>query len=164
MPLDDPERYLVRSSRPSEIALGLVVGALSLLFVSFASYVLWWGIRHGLLKGPYDSGWLGYVSVPIVLYVLGLPGSWVAFRLLSGRARRDGGLFSPAVLRLGGALLLLAPWPWLIAHPSNPWHWWHCTTLTGGGVACWILAARRERTDAPDGSHSGSPARPLDGT
>src|SRR5262249_18964520 len=108
MPLDDPERYLVPSSRPPEIALGLVVGALSLLFVSFASYVLWWGIRHGLLKGPYDSGWLGYVSVPIALYVLGLPGSWVAFRLLSGRARRDGGLFSPAVLRLGGALLLLA--------------------------------------------------------
>ena len=72
-----------------------------------------------------------------------------------------GGLMSPAMLRVGGILLILAPWPWLLADPRNPSHWLHVVSLTTAGIAAWILAARRQRRDAPDHQVSVPTSEPL---
>ena len=162
MPLLDVERYLAPSNRPSEIALGLFVGSLGLLFVGLASYVVGWGVLHGLLKGPFDKGWLGFVLVPAIMYILGVPGLWVAFRLLTGRARRDGGLLSPGVLRLGGVLTILVPVVLVIAAPTHAWAWVHLLSFTSAGIACFILAARRDRGNALDDRVSSPSSRPID--
>jgi len=162
MQLGDPERYLRPSGRPREFTVGIVVGSLSTLFLGLAAYVIGWALLHDFLEPPIvDKGKLGFMLVPAVLLALGIPGAWVAFRLVTGRRRRDGGLFSPGMLRLCGTLMMVGPWLWVILDLTDYWRWGHLVSFTTAGIACWILAARRERRDAADPTISVPNNEPL---
>jgi hypothetical protein len=160
--LEDPERYLAPSGRPLEIAVGVAVGLLATLFIYLALVVVVGGIRGGILSPPLlDRGKFAFMSVPVILLALGVPGAWIAYRLLTGRSRKDGGLMSPLLLRVGGMMLFVAPWFLLLAKPSDLWRWGHVVTMTSAGIACWILAARRERRDALEASVSVPTDKPI---
>jgi hypothetical protein len=154
--IHDPERFLKPSGKPAQLGLGLLVGSLALGLLWLAVYVVVVGVaRYRLLRPPVDRGDLEFFLVPAVLLALGIPGASIGYRLLTGRRRPDGGLLSPNVLRVSGALLIVAPWLWVLAAPADLSRWWHAVTFTSAGVASWILAARRENRDAP------SPVTPV---
>jgi len=165
MRVDDPKRYLEDAGRPWEVGVGIVVAALASLFLWLAGIVIVGGIQRGILSPPiFERGKGAFLIVPGILLALGLPGAWIAFRLISGRKRKDGGLMSPLVLRVFGVLLIATPWLWVLAHRSQPWHWLHLLhllPLSAAGIACFLLAARRERRDALDASISTPGAGPI---
>lgn len=149
MNLFDTERFLVPGGRPRELAVGLLAGLLSLLFLYLATYVLVVAVAKGFLEPPLlDRGKLEFLLVPGVLLVLGLPGAWVAFRLLAARPRRDGGLMSPLMLRLGGVLMFGLAVVLVATRSREPRTWPDTVTLVTAGAACWVLAQRREPHDA----------------
>ena len=78
-------------------------------------------------------------------------------RLING----VGGLFSPGMLRLCGTLMMVGPWLWVILDLTDYWRWGHLVSFTTAGIACWILAARRERRDAADPTISVPNNEPL---
>jgi hypothetical protein len=163
MQLSDPKRYLEEAGRPWEIGVGIVVAGISALFLLLAGVVIVRGIERGLLEPPlFEHGKLMFMIVPLVLLALGIPGAWIAFRLISGRRRKDGGLMSPFALRVFGVLLIVSPWFVVVADRRHAWHWLHVLPMTGAGIACWILAARREKRDAPEESISPPAAKPID--
>ena len=148
------ESYLRPSGRPREIVVGIVVGVLALFFLYLATFVLVVAAMRGFFEPPYlDRGKLEFLLVPEILLALGLPGGWVAFRLLAARRRRDGGLFSPAVLRMGGALMIAVA-VWSLAEaplsPLSPKAWADAVTLVIAGIACWVLAQRRTPRDVAE--------------
>ena len=162
MRFDDPERFLTPSRRPFEVAVGVVVGLVALLLLWIATYMIYWVVtRHRIFMNNLGGGKLEVLVGICIFLALGIPGAWVAYRLVSGRRRPDGGLLPPAILRLSGALLMVAPWFWVVAKPSDPWRWAHLVTLTSAGIACWMLAARRERRDHLDMTVSTPSGEPL---
>jgi hypothetical protein len=162
MRFHDPERFLTPTRRPFEVAVGVVVGLVALLLLWIATYMISWVVaNHRIFMNNLGGGKLEVLMGICLFLALGIPGAWVAYRLLSGRRRRDGGLLPPAILRVSGALLMVAPWFWVVAEPSDLWRWSHLVTLTSAGIACWILAARRERRDQVDTIVSTPSAKPV---
>jgi hypothetical protein len=142
------ERYLRPSGRPRELVLGLIVCLLALVFLYFGTYVLVVGTLRGLFAPPFpERGKLEFLIVPAVLLSLGLPFAWIAIRLLAARRRRDGGLFSPLVLRISGAGMVALAIVVIAESPRNAQRWSDAVTVTTMGVACWVLAARRTPKD-----------------
>ena len=163
MRLHDVETLLKPSGRPLEFAVGLVVACLALLFLFLAGYVIVVGAQRGIFEPPiFERGKLAFLLVPVILLAIGIPAAWVAFRLLSGRRRPDGGLLPPAVLRIAGVVMVLGSWVWLIADPRDPWRWGHTVSLTTAGIACWALADRRHHRDSMDAKISEPTSKPVD--
>ncbi len=70
-------------------------------------------------------------------------GCWLlAWRLLSGKGRRDGGLFSPAFLRVMSLIFLVAGPVMIMRHPLGILE---AAALVGAAGACFGLARFRER-------------------
>ena len=157
------EQYLRPSGRPRELVLGLIVGLLALVFLYFGTYVLVVGTLRGLFAPPFpERGKLEFLIVPAVLLSLGLPFAWIAIRLLAARRRKDGGLFSPLVLRISGAVMVAIAILAIADAPRKPQTWSDAVTLTTMATACWVLAARRSPKD-PDEPVAFQPrATPVD--
>ena len=109
-------------------------------------------------QGVVDSGRgaRGSLVVEASLLALGVAFLLLSVRLITGTRRQDGGLVSPTVLRIAGAIFavlpLLALWFAIATHANE---WW-MLLLKGGllasaAVACFRLAAQRARsTRRPD--------------
>jgi len=126
--------YSARTSRSSKILAGLVATILGAAVLLFAA-LLTWSIHGRRL----DTPMLAVLGLALALgLLLFLPG----LRLLTGKRRRDGGLFSPWILRFGGLIFFVGPIAMLFSSPSL------LTILKVGvsiaaGVACFALANRR---------------------
>jgi len=134
----DEARYSAPVSRVSAITAGLVLTSFG------AGFLLLFGIvAYRLFDRPPTR------DIVIALTILGALGGWLSFtglRLVTGRRRRDGGLFSPWVLRFGGFLLLAAPVFMLFARPSLV-AMLEAGALVSAGIACFVIANRREQGD-----------------
>lgn len=162
MRLENPEKYLGPSGRAYNVGVGLAAGLIAVTFLGLGVFVVVRGAMMGIFDpSQMDRGSFEFLVVPAILFAIGIPGAWVAFRLLSGRPRRDGGLMSPALLRVGSTLLGLSGWFLLVLKPLDAWRWFHAVTGTTAGIAGWMLAARRERRDALDTTVSTPTNKPI---
>ena len=123
------------ASRASQILAGLVTTILGAALLLFGVFLSW-----RLLGQHLDTAAVIILSLVFGLgLLLFLPG----LRLLTGRRRHDGGLFSPWVLRFGGLIFFAGPVAILFSSPS-------VLSLVkagfsiGAGVACFALANRRQ--------------------
>ncbi|HKQ58355.1 MAG TPA: hypothetical protein VJY35_10860 [Candidatus Eisenbacteria bacterium] len=162
MRLHDTETLLTPSGRGLERLVGVVAALFALLFIGLAVWVIVVGFERGVFEPPLLApGKRGIPLVIAILLVLGIPGAWVSFRLITGRRRRDGGLLSPGALRVAGVFLILASLACLIANRRDPWQWFHTASLITGGVACWVLAERRRPRDPVDEKVSVPTSKPI---
>ena len=143
-PLGVPvDQYSAPISRPVAVAVGIVVTVMGLALVSLVGL----GVFRTL------SGGLPSSSVLIILGVVGALGvalCVVGLRLVSGRRRRDGGLFSPWVLRFGGIIFFLGP---VVIMVSRSWSkLFEAGLCLSAGVGCFALANRGQQTPADSGT------------
>ena len=124
------------------VALAVGLGLLS--FVAFAAYRLF-----GRSPGP------GFLTFIVACALVGLFMGSVGLRLAVARPRPDGGLLSPWVIRFGGLLFILSPFVMLA---MRSWHVIEAGVLFAAGVACFVLANRREER-----THGAQPTVPADG-
>jgi hypothetical protein len=127
---------------PAPRALMTIAGIIIMFFAMISLAVFAVGmidvIRRHSAPTPVVVALLVMGTIGAALSVLGL-------RLLTGKGRRDGGLFGPGALRVGGVLFLAAPvFPLLSG--SYPTAVWFAVALIPAGVACFVLAKRRRRT------------------
>jgi hypothetical protein len=66
-----------------------------------------------------------------------------AWRLVSGRHARSGGLLPPTTLRAGGVLFFVAP---AVMVYTAPWALLEAGMLFSAGITCFALARHRERS------------------
>jgi len=139
----DADHFAKRSSRAFEVIVGLaatLIGVALLAFAAFVAYAASW-------RSP-DVGMVVLLTVTLavglLLFVAGL-------RLLTGKHRSDGGLFSPWILRFGALIFLAGPVLALFFNRS-----WTMIIEAGlslsAAVACFTLANRREQTAAERGA------------
>jgi hypothetical protein len=129
--LPEAPRYL-------EIVVGLISAVLGV--VVFAAT-----LRSLIRSTVADFVKLGWAegSVRIVLLFGGYSLCVVGWRLLTNRRRAsDGGLLSPVMLRVGGALCFLGA---VITALSSMWGVIHAVGPISIGTACFALAGYRER-------------------
>jgi len=137
----DSSQYSAPVSRGSTVAVGLIVTVIGAALVSF------------FLLGIYRiTGGLPSRSVIVILLIVGAVGLGlcaVGLRLITGKRRRDGGLFSPWVLRFGGVMFLFGP---VAAIFNRSWLglFEACVSLSAA-VACFALANRRSEAAADAG-------------
>ena len=125
--------------RPEERWLEVVVGvACGIAGLGLVGFALFMGSSL-LVERDYGAEiWFFVVSC----LALGILFALLAYRLITGRPRRDGGLLSPLGLRLGGLFLLSAIVSRLV---SERWAIPAGLGLLGGVVTCFSLARRRGR-------------------
>jgi uncharacterized membrane protein YqgA involved in biofilm formation len=122
-----------RQSRVFECILGSVaglIGAALLLFGGFGAY------RVLRINPTFASTSIFGIAAAIGLLLLSS-----GLRLIQGKPRSDGGLFSPWVLRLGGLMFLLAPILFFVSHQY--FHLIETGFCVSAGIACFVLANRR---------------------
>lgn len=79
----------------------------------------------------------------LIVCALGGSGCWLlAWRLLSGRGRRDGGLFSPLFLRVSSLIFVAGGLIMAVRHPLG---FLEAVPVVAGAGACIGLARLRER-------------------
>jgi len=131
----DADHFLARASRAFEVLIGTVatlIGAALLVLAAFAIYA----ITRSLPDVTVVVLLTATLAFGLLLFVAGL-------RLVTGRHRSDGGLFSPWLLRFGALIFLAGP---VLALFHRSW-----TMLIEAGfslsaaVACFTLANRREQ-------------------
>jgi hypothetical protein len=134
-----------RPSRMSEIMLGVVATLLGAALALFAALVVWRAFVQQLPTSVVIIFSIAF-GLGLILFVAGL-------RLLTGKRRSAGGLFSPWVLRFGGLIFFAGPIAVLFTKPAL------LTILKaaagfGAGVACFALANRREQRIFERGSEA----------
>ena len=122
--------------RPLQVVSGVTLAILGGLFA---------GLGVLLLLPPLAGGESGeaplWLSAPI--FAAGVGSLVVAVRLVRGRGRRkDGGLFSPTLLRLWGIIFLAVP---IVAALRRSWVILESITLLVIAAGCFALARHRER-------------------
>ena len=139
----DADHFAARASRTFEVIIGVaatLIGAALLVFVAFVIYAM--------ARRPPD--------VPVVVLLtatlaVGLLLLVAGVRLVTGRHRSDGGLFSPWILRFGALIFLAAPALALFVNRS-----WTMIIEAGvslsAAVACFALANRREEAAGERGA------------
>jgi uncharacterized membrane protein YuzA (DUF378 family) len=136
------DQYSAPVSRVASVVVGMVVTAIGVALLGFFGLGL-----YRLTSGLPSS------EVMVVLCIVGILGIGlcvVGLRLLTGKRRRDGGLFSPWFLRLGGVIFLLAP---VAAILSRSWFGLLKTAvLLPAAIACFVLANRRKGAVADQGA------------
>jgi hypothetical protein len=123
------------TSRASQILAGLVTTILGAALLLFGAFVIWRLLGHHPDKPA--------MIVLCIVFGLGLPLFIPGLRLLTGRRRHDGGLFSPWVLRFGGLIFFAGPVAILFLSPSVLGLLKSAFSI-GAGVACFALANRRQ--------------------
>lgn len=137
--------YHQEVSKPWRLLIGSLLGLFGLLGVSVAVLFAW-----VVFQGD-DEPAVG-LALTILFLFLGGPACLYSFRLLTGRARSDGGIISPHVLRIAGVLLFLHP---LISVAMKDWNGLILSFFfAGAGGACFALASYRERRSSPSSSGS----------
>jgi hypothetical protein len=136
----EASQYSAPVSRPMRVVVGLVLtimgGGLLALFAL---------LLYALLKG-------GEKKIVVGLCIIGTVGvslCVVGIRLITGRRRRDGGLFSPWVLRFAGVFFIAMPLVFLFAHRTL-YAILESGLMVSAGVACFVVANRREQDAADD--------------
>jgi hypothetical protein len=131
-------RYSVPVSRASTIVLGIIVTLLGTALLVFFGL----GV-YSLTRGFPSS------SVIVILLIAGAVGLGlcvVGVRLVTGKRRRDGGLFSPWTLRFAAVIFLFGPVAFVLNRS------WFGLIEAGfslsAAVACFVLANRREEAAA----------------
>lgn len=94
-------QYSAPVSRVITFALGVIVTLMGAPLVAFFGFGLY-RLRSGV---PSSDA----IVALCILGILGFGLCVVGLRLLTGKRRRDGGLFSPWFLRLGGVFFCSAP-------------------------------------------------------
>ena len=135
----DADRFAARASRGFEVVLGVVatlLGATLLLATTFFAY------STSMCCLPTQ----GVVLVFLAALALGLLLFFAGLRLVTGKHRSDGGLFSPWILRMGGVIFLFGP---VAAVLNRSWFGLveACISLSAA-VACFALANRRKESAA----------------
>ena len=139
----DADHFVKRSSRAFEAILGLaatLIGTALLASAGFVAYATTWRPPN-----------VGVVVVLTVALTFGLLLFVAGLRLVTGKHRLDGGLFSPWILRLGALIFLAGPVLALFFHSS-----WTAIIEAGAmlsaAIACFTLANRREQVAAERGA------------
>ena len=125
-------QYFSSTSRWLEIPIGIVCLAVSLL-----AGIPGIGLGYELLRGQTAAEPLlvvAFVALASFFLIVGV-------RLVTGWHRKEGGLFSPQMLRFGGLFFLVAPV--FLFFVAADWKAFHLVTLIGAGIACFSLANRR---------------------
>ena len=134
-------------SRPVQVGFGIVVGVAGLFCLAVFGGAVWIYLRAA---GDRQSA----VIAGTLFLFLGIPAVLFSFRLLSGRSRReDGGLLSPAGLRVAGVLFIAFP---ILSLLQGSWDWVLGLTHLGVSTACFTLARYRRRLRAtlqPNANH-----------
>ena len=139
----DADHFARRTSRAFELIIGVastLIGVALLLFVAFGIYAMPWRPADV----PVVVLFTVTLGVGVLLLVTGL-------RLVTGKHRSDGGLFSPWILRFGAVIFLASPVLALFFHRS-------LTMIIEAGVslsaavACFALANHREQAAAERGA------------
>ncbi len=120
-------------SRKSQVVLGAVC-----LFVSIPMLAL---AALGLFVMAANPSGTGFVFV-LILAAIGALFAVLSWRLLLGRSRADGGLFSPTGLRAGGVIFLAGPVAALFVEPIGLLH---AGISLAAAVGCFALAGHREQ-------------------
>ena len=136
----DQSQYSAPVSRVLMVAVGLVATVIGVVLLGA------FGLGMYRLAGGFTPG--AVIIVLLIVGALGLVLSVIGLRLITGARRRDGGLFSPWTLRLGGIIFLFGPVAALLKHS------WLGVLGAGvslsAAVACFVLANRRaEATNDP---------------
>ena len=101
---------------------------------------------------PVNALYAGTLFLPVGIFCL-----LIMWRLASGRSgRKDGGLFSPLVLRLWGAVFLSYPILFILMKSVMIFE---SLLSIGAGIACFRLASRRESAaiiESPEGTTGGT--------
>jgi ATP-dependent Clp protease adaptor protein ClpS len=135
----ESSQYSAPISRPLVVAVGTVVMVMALALVAVIGFVIYRMVTVGL---PSSQA----LVVLCLVGALGLALCVVGLRLLTGRRRRDGGLFSPWALRFGGFIFLLGP---VAAIVNRSWFGlFEAGVGLSAGIACFVLANRREQAAA----------------
>jgi hypothetical protein len=139
--LKSSEDLLKPAGRSAEIFAGVVLAPFALIVAAFALIIL-----ASSISDPARNGKLFWVG--LIFLGMGAGLILICWRLFSGRAGHDGGLFSPLALRIAGIVLaaftILVVW-WTITQ-RPPWSWWillKIATLVSFVIACFKLAAQR---------------------
>jgi hypothetical protein len=139
----DADHFAKRASRAFEVVVGLaatLIGAALLASAALVAYATSWR--------PTD---VGVVVLLTVTLAVGLSLLVAGIRLVTGKHRSDGGLFSPWILRFGALIFLAAPVLALFFNRS-----WTMIIEAGvslsAAVACFTLANRREQAAAERGA------------
>jgi hypothetical protein len=142
-------QYSAPVSRFLSVVVGVVVALLGVVSLGFFGVGL-----YRLHRGVPSS------QVVVFLCIVGALGMGlcvVALRLLTGKRRRDGGLFSPWFLRVGGVIFLFGP---VAAILNRSWFGLlEAGVSLSAALACFVLANRRHdaaaNDEAPNGGRSG---------
>jgi hypothetical protein len=131
------ELYQGKAPRIMEVAAGVTLGVLGTLLglAGVASIIT--------LAGEHEAPSLLAVGA---VTCLGVSAACVliAWRLVSGKGSRGRQeLFSPVALRFGSLVFLAIPVMWLFGRPIA---WWLALESVAFAMACWALAARRQRS------------------
>ena len=136
-------QYSAPAPRPLVVAVGTVVMVMGVALVALIGFGVYRMLSRGLPSVQVLVGVCLVGALGVALCVVGL-------RLLTGRHRRDGGLFSPWVLRFGGIILLLGP---VAAIVNRSWFGLlEAAVCLSGGIVCFVLANRREQAPADSGT------------
>jgi drug/metabolite transporter (DMT)-like permease len=143
----------VQYSAPVSRLLLVVVGVVA-AFLGVALLGLFGVGLHRLHRSVPSS----QVVFLCIVGALGMGLCVVALRLLTGKHRRDGGLFSPWVLRVGGVIFLFGP---VAAILNRSWFGLlEAGVSLSAALACFVLANRRHDAAANDGAPNGSGSGP----
>jgi hypothetical protein len=139
----DADHFVKRSSRAFEVIVGLAATLIGVALLGSAAL-----LAYATSWRPPDVGVVvvltAILAVGLLLFVAGL-------RLVTGKHRSDGGLFSPWVLRFGALIFLAAPVVALFFNRS-----WtmiiEAAVSLSAAAACFTLANRREQAAAERGA------------
>jgi len=136
-------QYFASVSRLLSAVIGVVVMVTSAALLGFFGVGLY-RLHRGGLPSSQAMVFLGIVGA------LGLGLCVVGLRLVGAKRRRDGGLFSPWILRLGGVIFLFGP---VAAVLNRSWFGlFEAGVSLSAAIACFALANRRQDAAADQGS------------
>ena len=154
----DAQQLLKTAPRALELGCALLVGVLAgLLFYDFLIHRWFYFEFHQYYRStPESRAYDWYRAICDVAI-----GAWLAALALDlargSTRRRDGGLFSPAALRLCGVLFALLPLGLLVFDPGAALHFHLFAWCWSAAIACFALATRRARAQANEDR-----ARPIE--
>lgn len=126
------------------IFLGILLLLISSPVNIFATLIAWVAIRDGGLEIE------SFITM-IVAFAIGLFCAWTSIKMVFNLKRRDGGLLSPFVLRLGGLLFSIAPFLHISellrkegSSHSSLWLIWQTVACIVIACGCFILAKHRQ--------------------
>jgi hypothetical protein len=150
-----PVDYSKPVNRGAQILLAAPMAVFGLLATGVGILIFYFAITENDV--PANALCAGALFLPVGIVCLS-----IMWRLATGRSgRRDGGLFSPLVLRLWGAVFLSYP---LLFYLLNSLMVFESLLSIGAGIACFRLASHREKVAFGNSSAVRNGAKDLSDT